>query len=205
MTYTKQTPEFLDGLKWALEQGYVVDVDVQFNNDESSYELLEDTLLKAVQNAKEGSAIIMSNILPPADDLTLPLVRLLTHHTYRAYQAHTASLSLIPNTYIKFIPPSWHATTPSTPAPGEGFTYEDSQEKKEWKRRIKMYVAPALEAFGYQRIIFGSSSSVSSQEESSAGDWYELARESFAELGLEQEGVDAIFYENAKGVYGSLR
>ena len=66
-------------------------------------------------------------------------------------------------------------------------------------------VAPALEAFGYQRIIFGSSSSVSSQEESSAGDWYELARESFAELGLEQEGVDAIFYENAKGIYGPLK
>lgn len=37
------------------------------------------------------------------------------------------------------------------------------------------------------------------------GDWYELARESFAELGIEQEGIDAIFYENAKQVYGSIR
>ena len=62
MTYTKQTPEFLDGLKWALEQGHVVDVDVQFNNDESSYESLEDTLLKAVQNAKDSSAIIMCKL-----------------------------------------------------------------------------------------------------------------------------------------------
>jgi hypothetical protein len=35
-------------------------------------------------------------------------------------------------------------------------------------------------------------------------DWYELARESFAELGIEQEGIDAIFYENAKQVYGSI-
>jgi predicted TIM-barrel fold metal-dependent hydrolase len=63
-------------------------------------------------------------------------------------------------------------------------------------------VSPALEAFGYQRIIFGSSPSRSSNEKSSVKDWYELARESFAELGIEQEGIDAIFYENAKGVYG---
>jgi len=73
------------------------------------------------------------------DDLSLPLVKLLTHPTYRAYQAHVASLSLIPNTYVKFLPPNWRESTPPTPAPIGGIKPEDSSEKKEWKRRIKMY------------------------------------------------------------------
>jgi hypothetical protein len=80
-----------------------------------------------------------ANVLPPVDDLSLPLVKLLTHPTYRAYQAHAASLSLIPNTYIKFLPPNWREPTPPTPAPVGGVKPEESSEKKEWKRRIKMY------------------------------------------------------------------
>jgi len=205
LIYRKQSPEVTEALKLALAQGWVVNVDVQFDNDEASYESLEETLSIAAEHASEKSAIILSNILPPPDDLTLPLFRLLTHNTYRAYQTHTASLSLIPRTFVKFIPPSWHATTPATPAvgPGTDSEPEDTLEKKEWKRRIKMYVSPALEAFGFQRIIFGSSPSESSNQQSTVRDWYELARESFVELGIEQEGVDAIFYENAKSVYGS--
>lgn len=58
-----------------------------------------------------------------------------------------------------------------------------------------------MEAFGYQRILFGTSPSLSSSAPSNAGDWYELARESFAELGLEQEDIDAVFSNNAKHVY----
>lgn len=81
----------------------------------------------------------IANVLPPVDDMSLPLVKLLTHPTYRAYQDHAASLSLIPNTYIKFLPPNWHEPTPPTPAPVGGVKPEDSSEKKEWKRRIKMY------------------------------------------------------------------
>ena len=64
-------------------------------------------------------------------------------------------------------------------------------------------VGPALEAFGYERILFGSSPSPSSSAASIAGDWYELARESFAELGTEQEDIDAVFFGNASRVYGS--
>jgi predicted TIM-barrel fold metal-dependent hydrolase len=64
-------------------------------------------------------------------------------------------------------------------------------------------VGPALEAFGYERILFGSSPSPSSRAKSNAGDWYELARESFAELGTEQEDIDAVFFGNASRVYGS--
>ena len=63
-------------------------------------------------------------------------------------------------------------------------------------------VAPVIEAFGSERIIFGSSPSSSSKARSQAGDWYEIARESLAETGIEQEFVDAIFYVNAERVYG---
>lgn len=64
-------------------------------------------------------------------------------------------------------------------------------------------VGPVMEAFGYQRIIFGSSPSGSSTSASLAGDWYEIARESLAELGVEQEAIDAVFCNTAKKVYGS--
>lgn len=59
-----------------------------------------------------------------------------------------------------------------------------------------------MEAFGYQRIIFGSSPSSSSKGPSNVGDWYELARESLTELGIEQDFVDAVFYGNAAKAYG---
>ena len=76
-------------------------------------------------------------------------------------------LSLVPNTYAKFLPPEWNAPTPRTPAPasaaaqrsvedvvetpvsatdGSGgantvYVRAEDKEKKEWKRRIKMYRA----------------------------------------------------------------
>lgn len=99
-----------------------------------------------------------ANVLPPVDDLSLPLVKLLTHPTYRAYQDHAASLSLIPNTFIKFLPPNWHEPTPPTPAPVGGVKPEDSSEKKEWKRRIKMYseLMPQIVVKGYPLMILCS-------------------------------------------------
>ena len=91
-----------------------------------------------------------ANILPPPDDLTLPIVKLLTHPSYRTYQDQTASLSLCANLYVNFLPPAWGAPTPPTPPPpatpatpnGENAEAEprtDFKEKNEWKRRIKMY------------------------------------------------------------------
>ena len=101
-----------------------------------------------------------------------------------------------------------------------------SKEKKEWKRRIKMYgellvhirflsplssidfdlvlqVGPAVEAFGFERIVFGSAPSPVSRAQSNAGDWYEIAREAFAELGVDQESVDAVFGGNAQRIYAA--
>ena len=57
-------------------------------------------------------------------------------------------------------------------------------------------VGPIVEAFGTDRILYASSGSVN------PGEWYELAREVVAELGVDQEAVDAIFGGNANGVFG---
>lgn len=148
----------MEALTWALSNGHTVDVDVQFTADDKNYDSLEESLSTASKGANPESAIVIcsccinlllivwlliffpvANVLPPVDDLSLPLVKLLTHPTYRAYQAYAASLSLIPNTFVKFLPPNWHEPTPPTPAPVGGIKPEDSSEKKEWKRRIKMY------------------------------------------------------------------
>jgi len=64
-------------------------------------------------------------------------------------------------------------------------------------------VGPAVEAFGFERIIYGSSPSPVSRAQSNAGDWYEIAREAFAELGVDQESVDAVFGGNAQHIYAA--
>ena len=71
---------------------------------------------------------------------------------------------------------------------------------------VSSAVGPAIEAFGFQRILFGSSPAAplsGSSPASNAGDWFELARESFAELGIEQDAIDAVFAQNARLVYAS--
>ncbi|KAH9851380.1 hypothetical protein C2E23DRAFT_237565 [Lenzites betulinus] len=158
--------------------------------------------------------VYLANILPPPDSLALPIVKLLTHEVYRSFQGRTASLSLFANLFVNFLPPAWDAPTPPTPAPAPTEITEEHKEKaarlesheaREWKRRIKMYIGPTVEAFGFGRIIFGSSPAApitATTPASNAGDWFELARESFAELGVEQDAIDAVFAQNAKLVYG---
>ncbi|KAJ7091284.1 hypothetical protein C8R44DRAFT_955517 [Mycena epipterygia] len=201
-SFSQSNPEAIASLKWALSQGRPVDIDVQAALSESAFEGFEDLLSKAIADLQSVPPIIVCDILPPPHDLSLSIVKLMKHPTYRAFQSQTAALSLIPELYVKFLPPSWDAPTPAIPSDA---TSDDANSKqlKEWKRRVKMYLGPVMEAFGYQRIIFGSSPSVASQSASLAGDWYEIARESLAELGVEQECIDAVFCENAKKVYGS--
>jgi len=233
-TYTHSTPQAIESLKWALTQGFNIDLDLQSNlrdDTDREWESLEDFFSQAIPpNTESKGNLILSNILPPPDDFQLPIVKLINHPTYRSYQSRTASLSLYSPIYIKFIPPTWGIATPPTPAPPSSGTTEevttptvdsgvdlgegggqgqaqvidrDTLEKKEWKRRIKMYIGPSLEAFGYQRIIYGSSPSPLSHSQSNAGDWYELARESFAELAVEQDMLDAIFAVNAVKAYSA--
>ncbi|KAF5321209.1 hypothetical protein D9619_001887 [Psilocybe cf. subviscida] len=196
------SPESVEGLRWALQTGHTVDIDIQATLSDSLLEGFEDLIAKAAIGLEVVPPIVLSNILPPPHDLDLPIVKLMNHPTYLAFQSQVAALSLIPQVCIKFLPPSWDAPTPQTPFPGSPIEAVDTQQSKEWKRRIKMYLGPVMEAFGYQRIIFGSSPSSSSRGPSNVGDWYELARESLTELGVEQEFVDAVFYGNAAKTYG---
>ncbi|KAI0070714.1 hypothetical protein K474DRAFT_1574549, partial [Panus rudis PR-1116 ss-1] len=222
-TYKGPSPKSAAALRWALENGFTVDLDIAANlrEGEGGWEALESLFGEAVPHGSPtpGGKVILSNLLPPPDDLTLPIVKLLTHSTYQTYQAHVSAISLYANVFIKFLPPAWGQPTPPTPAPkpetkeeeepqtpandSAALPWKDTKEKREWKKRIKMYIGHALEAFGFQRIIFGSSPSPSSHSPSNAGDWYELARESFAELGLEQDDIDAVFYSNAKKAFSS--
>lgn len=92
--------------------------------------------------------LFVANLLPPPGALAVPTVKLLAHPMYLAYQARIASLSFSQNVYLKYLPPDWNTPTPTSPLPGaqpadpEGSIRDlDSEAKKEWKRRAKMYRA----------------------------------------------------------------
>ncbi|KAF8806433.1 hypothetical protein BYT27DRAFT_7190988 [Phlegmacium glaucopus] len=201
--FTKSSPDSVKGLHWALNLGRPVDIDIQATLSDSLLEGFQDMITSASTDIETLPPIVLSNILPPPHDLDLPIVKLMNHPAYLAFQSQVAVLSLFPNVYVKFLPPSWDAPTPQTPFPGSPIESADVQQQQEWKRRIKMYLGPVMEAFGYERIIFGSSPSSSSRGRSNASSWFEIARESLAELGIEQAFVDAVFFGNAQKVYGN--
>ncbi|KDQ53593.1 hypothetical protein JAAARDRAFT_39282 [Jaapia argillacea MUCL 33604] len=187
----------IEAVEWALVNDRVLDLHIHCDlvSGETGWEAVEDLLTKAAAKqdvSSERGTLVLSNVLPPPHDLSLPLVKLLTHSTYRAYQSRTASISLHPNLYMKYLPPSWDRTA---------IAGDDAARLLEWKRRVKMYLGHAVEAFGTDRIIFGSSPSDSTTP-SGVSEWYELARESLTELGIDQEGIDAVFGGNALKVYG---
>ncbi|KAG9017492.1 hypothetical protein FRB90_001085 [Tulasnella sp. 427] len=216
-----------DDIRLILSAGHVVDLDVPWNaqqsESDSEWNALEDFVGKAVNEGPEStrptkaivisptlSSVGLANLLPPPHSLHVPIVKLMKSPMYEKYQERISSLSFVPNVYLKFLPPNWEDPTPPSPAPfatpsetsGSGATSQDAQAKEEWKRRVRIYLGPALDAFGYSRIIFGTSPSPSSKSASNAHDWYALAREVVAEVGIEQEGVDSIFAKNAQTVYG---
>jgi hypothetical protein len=133
-----------------------VDIDIQATLTDSLLEGFEDLIAKAAADIETVPPIVLcelvvnfnaggfidileANILPPPHDLDLPIVKLMNHPTYLAFQAQVAALSLIPQVHVKFLPPSWDAPTPQTPFPGSPVEAADTQQSKEWKRRIKMY------------------------------------------------------------------
>ncbi|KAF5354988.1 hypothetical protein D9756_005382 [Leucocoprinus leucothites] len=201
--FSKSTPDGIVGLRELLQKGRPVDIEVQASTTDGSLEGLEEFLTRATAELEGIPPIILSNILPPPHDFNLPIIKLMNHPTYHAFQAQTAALSLFPSVYVKYLPPTWGVATPSTPQPGAATESSGGKEQREWKRRIRMYLGPVMEAFGFQRIIFGSSSPSTSQAASNSGDWYNVSRESIAELGVEQECIDSVFSLNAQSVYGS--
>lgn len=82
---------------------------------------------------------LVANLLPPPNDLELPIVKLMNHPIYRRFQSNIAALSLIPQVIIKYLPPSWDVATPPTPSILVASPIDPSKQQKEWKRRIKMY------------------------------------------------------------------
>ncbi|KAI0318460.1 hypothetical protein OF83DRAFT_1115887 [Amylostereum chailletii] len=147
-TYTTASDPAIAGLSAALSAGHIVDIDVNADVDDMDnvWEGLEDILTKGTSSLPSPTtgAIVLGNILPPPHDLELPIVKLLTHPTYQSYQSHIAALSLVQNLYVKFLPPSWNAPTPPTPPAGDLLNVGEDKQKKEWKRRIKMYRASRL-------------------------------------------------------------
>ncbi|KAG0706090.1 hypothetical protein DFH29DRAFT_202999 [Suillus ampliporus] len=190
----------IETLNWAFSNSRLIDIDVQSDvmSNVSKYEMFEDLLMKATVDlpGDKKVPIVLSNILPPPHDLSLPIVKLLAHPSYRNYQAHSAALSLVPNLYMKFTPPMWNQAVPGPADPTS-----EMDQHREWKRKIKMFIGPVLEAFGYERIIFGTSPSFAVPSLPNPADWYALVRESFAELAVEQDAIDAIFSLNAKRIY----
>ena len=68
VVYSRQTPEVVDALTWALSNGHIVDVDVQFTTDDKSYDSLEESLLTASKDANPESAIVICSYpirIPP--------------------------------------------------------------------------------------------------------------------------------------------
>ncbi|KAF9451948.1 hypothetical protein P691DRAFT_722968 [Macrolepiota fuliginosa MF-IS2] len=201
--FSGSSPENIAGMREVLQKGRPVDIEIRTSIADASLEGFEEFLTKATTELEVVPPIILSNLLPPPHDFNLPIVKLMNHPTYNSFQAQTAALSLFPYAYVKYLPPVWGVATPSTPQPGAAMESSGAKEQREWKRRIKMYLGPVMEAFGFQRIIFGSSSPTVSQASSNSSDWYNVAREALAELGVEQEIIDSVFSLNAQKVYGS--
>ena len=61
----------------------------------------------------------------------------------------------------------------------------------------------AVEAFGFERVIFGLVLSPVSLAQLNTGNWYEIACEVFVELGIDQESVDAVFAGNTQCIYAA--
>jgi len=104
------SPQFAEGVRWALDAGTPLELDVTGGvvDDVQGYDYLVELISNAQEAAKKKSTpIIITNVLPPLSSIDLPIVKLLSHPGYLAYQSHVGSLSLVPHTYLKFIPPAW--------------------------------------------------------------------------------------------------
>ncbi|KZO98974.1 hypothetical protein CALVIDRAFT_535072 [Calocera viscosa TUFC12733] len=187
---------YAKSLQAVLEAGHVAEIDIVSDlSDDAAWEELEDVLGKALPSEEEKrKPVVLKNLLPPAIGFATPLVKLLTAPVYKAYQDHITSLSLFPSVYVQLSPPEWGIV------PAEKGDEEVQKERREWKRRIKLYLGPVVEAFGFSRIIYSSAGS-SKAPVSKASDWYTLARECVAEMGVEQDAIDAVFGVNGLDVY----
>lgn len=155
--FTRPTPAGAASLKWAFSHGRPVDIDIQTVMPDSVIESFGDMISKAQEDLDKVPPIILSmfhsfplvpshltpiiagNWLPPPHDVSLSIVKLLKHPTYRDFQSQTAALSLFPDVHIKYLPPPWEAQVPMTPITSGGADDDVSRQLREAKRRIKMF------------------------------------------------------------------
>ncbi|KAH0827959.1 hypothetical protein J3R83DRAFT_3597 [Lanmaoa asiatica] len=159
---TPVTP--VKNLRWALQHGRAVDLDIEggiIAADPSFYDNFVNLLTKAIRsdiNTKR-TPIVLTNVLPPPLDSITPVVAMVNHPTYTAHRQRVSLISLFENVYVKLLPPTWVSTKSTA-------TLEEKQER-ELKNIIKLFI---LEAFGFERIIFGSSPAFASGSPCACGE-----------------------------------
>jgi len=190
-----ETP--VNNLRWALQHARVVDLDIQGSiaaADTSFYDSLDNLLTKSIKSDTDTkrTPIVLTNVLPPPLDSVLPVVMMVNHPAYTTYRQRVSLLSLFDCVSVKLLPPPWLLTKSPTDNPD-----------KELKNILKLLISPVLEAFGFERIIFGSSPAFGAGSPALAETWYNIVLESFRDLAVSQDEMDKIFIENAERVYGS--
>ncbi|WWC67578.1 uncharacterized protein I206_101488 [Kwoniella pini CBS 10737] len=158
------------------------------------------------ENGKEPGKVVISGILPPP--LTQTSTPLFRSDSYNLHLARLANLSLHANVYLKALPPVVDTIQGKEV---DGKWWEDRQELE---RVLRMYISPAIEAFGTHRIIFGSTPALPIPELSrvtpipgeleqpiSNGEWYSVLRRIVTQLGEGKEEVTGVMGGNAAKVY----
>ncbi|ELU39285.1 hypothetical protein AG1IA_06686 [Rhizoctonia solani AG-1 IA] len=216
-TFKQSSDALVEALRWASDK-HPVDIDVQVDliNDEQGWDALEELISKVVSDPdqQKGEADSVSQPKPNLKPIVLCGSPDIGIHKYKLIDPLLCS---------QFAPSPWCPRGPDrqiahpSDVPGIPGTYrEEGMETKDQDvpcvpdilllatmiTHKTLPVGPAIEAFGYSRLVFGSSPSTTSTSTSNAGDWYQIAKESVAELGVDQEGLDAVFGTNAKTIYG---
>lgn len=152
-----------------------------------------------------GGRIVISGLLPPP--LTATSAELARDPAYEYHIARLNQLALMSNVYLKVLPPVVLKCDAD----------EWVQDAKELQRVLRMYLSPAIEAFGTHRLLFGTSTALPTDQLArhpltpvelvqpiSENEWYTILRKTLTELGEDAESVGAIFGSNAATVYGLL-
>ncbi|OCF59200.1 hypothetical protein L486_03702 [Kwoniella mangroviensis CBS 10435] len=158
------------------------------------------------ENGKEPGKVVISGILPPP--LTKTSTPLLNSDAYNLHLARLANLSLHANVYLKALPPVVDIVQGKE---SEGKWWDD---RKELERVLRMYISPAIEAFGGHRIIFGSTPALpladltkvspipgDLEQPISNGEWYSVLRRVITQLGEGKEELTGVMGGNAATVY----
>ncbi|CAK9784317.1 hypothetical protein CC85DRAFT_284854 [Cutaneotrichosporon oleaginosum] len=167
-------------------------VDEAVNKIDGGREKVEMEVAEGTPSRK----ILVSGLLPPP--LTKRSSPLLHSDEYEMHCGHLSQLSLHSDVVLKALPPI--VDTRVAPAAW----WEDAHELE---RVVKMYIGPAIEAFGTHRIVFGSQPALPPTDPAiivpvSGAAWYALLRKCVSELGEESEAMTAIMGKNAEEVYG---